>query len=57
MIIEYFKKNVYGNEKMYIKDSKIAKYIYGLTSKKTLDANTMDILTKLFDVKFDQVIE
>lgn len=55
MTIEYYKKNVYGNELMYIKDTKIAQIFLRLTGKKTIDKMAMDALKELGH-KFIQVL-
>lgn len=55
MKIEYIKKNVYGNEMIYIKDEKISQIVRGITGKKTINQNDIDSLTKL-GCSFNQVI-
>lgn len=47
MKIEYYKKNVYGNELVYIKDERIAQIILRLTGRKTIDTRAMEALTAL----------
>ncbi len=47
MIIEYYIKNVYGNELIYIKDEQLKKIISNLLGKKTInqkDINNFEIL-------------
>lgn len=45
--IRYYKKNVYGNEHIYIKDIDIADLVQGLTGKKTINISDMQILQAL----------
>lgn len=56
MLIEYYKKDSYGNTHCYIKPKTTAKQIALLLKKKTIDRGDMDILTRLFEVKFIQVL-
>lgn len=55
MTIEFYKKTVYGNDMLYIKDKSTAEVVRSLTGKKTIDAEDMKSLEKL-GVKFIQVI-
>lgn len=45
--IEYYRKNVYGNELLYVKDQKTAVAIQELTGKVTIDARDMKCLEYL----------
>lgn len=47
MTIEYYFKNVYGKEFMYIKDEKIAKILSKLTGMKTMSPVTVEALESL----------
>ncbi len=47
MIIEYYKKNVYGVEYMYVKDKDKAEIIRTLTGQKTLSASAVKALEQL----------
>ena len=47
MIIEYYKKNVYGNELFYVKDSKQAMLLFILTGRKTINEKDIDVLGEL----------
>ena len=47
MVIEYYKKNVYGIEKYYILDKNIAKIVSELTGKKTIDIRDINNLISL----------
>jgi len=47
MLIEYYYKNVYGNELIYIKDKEVALIIERLTKKKTIDNQDIINLQKL----------
>ena len=44
MKIEYYRKNVYGNENLYIKDQKTAVAVGELTGKVTIDARDIKCL-------------
>lgn len=55
MQIEFYKKSVYGNDMLYIKDEAIANVVRSLTGKKTIDATDIEALKKL-GVSFVQVI-
>jgi hypothetical protein len=46
-IIEIYRKNVYGTEKIYIKDQTMAVSIQTLTGKVTIDARDMKVLEYL----------
>ncbi len=47
MHIQYYKKNVYGLEYMYIKDEKQMKIVKGLTGRKTLSHSDLHYLSAL----------
>jgi len=47
MFIEYYKKNVYGNEMMYIKDEKQKNVVQTLTGKKTVNNDDINALQSL----------
>lgn len=47
MKITYYKKNVYGVEQMYISDPEIAKSVYRLTGKKTVNNSDFVALAEL----------
>lgn len=47
MIIEYYIKNVFGRELIYIKDDKIKNLISSLTQKETIDNHDIKVLTEL----------
>ncbi len=55
MNIEYYKKNVYGNELCYVKDKKLAEIVMRLTGQKTISTNTIEAL-KALGCKFIQVL-
>lgn len=55
MEIEYYTKNVYGRDHMYVKDRKVAEAIESLTHKKTIDRHDMDAF-KSIGHKFKQVL-
>ena len=55
MKIEYYKKNVYGNDYYYIKDVKIASAVQMLTGKKTISEMDKESLEYL-GCTFVQVI-
>lgn len=54
--IEYYTKNVYGIEKIYVKDDEIAGCITALTTKKTVDEYDMKNLTTLFGIVWSEVL-
>lgn len=54
--IEYFTKNVYGLEKMYVKDTDTAAVLSALTGKITVDEADMKNLTTLFGIVWNEVI-
>jgi len=47
MEIEFYKKNVYGKENLYIKNKEQATIISGLTGKKTISEDDIENLEKL----------
>ena len=47
MKIEYYKKNVYGNEHIYIKDKEISAIVHQLTAKKTINEADITALEAL----------
>lgn len=55
MVIEYYSKNVYGVEKLYIADGKIAEIVRALTGRKTIDARDIQALKSL-GLEFKEVI-
>lgn len=56
-VIEYYTKNVYGIEKMYVKDEEVAGCITALTGKKTIEARDMKNLTVLFGITWEEVLD
>ncbi len=56
MNINFYRKNVYGVQNIYIADPDIAIGIRRLTGKKTVDTSDMGILSDLFKVEFTEVI-
>lgn len=56
MVIKYYIKNVYGVNRRYILDKKIALHINALTNEKTLSMEHMEALTQL-GFEFEQVLE
>ena len=55
MSINYYKKNVYGKNTLYIDDTNTAKIISRLTGQKTLTDNTINCLKEL-GFTFNQVL-
>jgi len=47
MQIEVIKKNVYGNDLLYIKDAKTARIVESLTHKKTVTENDLNNLQSI----------
>lgn len=57
MKIEFYKKNVYGNELMYLKDELQADWMSRiLGGQKTISSSQMELFTALFGVTFIQVL-
>lgn len=55
MIIEYYIKNVYGNELIYVKDEQLKRVIANLTGKKTISQK--DIANfKVLGITFKEVL-
>ncbi len=54
--IEYYRKDSYGNTHYYIKSNTTAHQLELLLNKKTINRGDIDILTRLFDVRFVQVL-
>jgi len=55
MTIQYYRKNVYGNEVMYIADEHIAYYVNQLTNRVTMTGSDMFALSKL-GFEFEEVL-
>lgn len=55
MTIEYYQKNVYGKELLYVKDKKLSDVVFRLTGKKTIDNQIIEAL-KALGCKFIQVL-
>lgn len=55
MIIEFYKKQVYGKDTFYIKDPKTAKTVQNLTGKKTVDQSDFSNFVNL-GITFVQVM-
>lgn len=53
--IQYYTKNVYGLERIYISDPEIAKNIRVLTGQKTIDTQHIQALIEL-GFEFEQVL-
>ncbi len=56
MIIEYYKKNVYGNSLYYVKNIEIRKAVSRITGKATIDRYNIDDF-KYLGIEFVEVIE
>tara|TARA_Y100000401_G_C8178641_1_gene152865 strand:+ start:75 stop:269 length:195 start_codon:yes stop_codon:yes gene_type:complete len=56
MEIHYYRRDSYGNTLYYIKDSNKRIGIEQLIKKKTITKDEMSLFSKLFDVKFVQVL-
>lgn len=55
MIIEYYIKNIYGNELIYVKDEQLRKTISNLIGKKTI--NKKDIHNfEILGISFKEVL-
>lgn len=55
MIIEYYRKSTYGNNRLYVKDEEQARYITGITGMKTIDERIMACFNYL-GITFKEVI-
>jgi len=53
--IEIYRKNVYGIERIYVKDENIAGIFLEITGKKTLDQRTIERLVML-GISFKEVL-
>ena len=47
MIIKFYRKNVYGNDRIYILDEAIASILRMLTGRKSYDVQDIKLLQKL----------
>lgn len=56
MKIEYYTKNVYGNDKMYILDAYIASKLGRLLGTITINEDQMASLSELFSIEWVEVI-
>ena len=54
--IEYYRKDTYGQTRYYIKQPREAHYIQQLLGKQTITKENMSTFSKLFPVKFVQVL-
>lgn len=54
--IEYYRKDSFGNTHYYIKPKTTAYQLELLLNKKTISKGDIDILTRLFNVRFVQVL-
>lgn len=55
MNIQYYKRNVYGNETLFVKDHELSMTIRLLTGKASLTSNVVEALKKL-GFTFEQVL-
>ena len=55
MIIQYYAKNVYGVNHLYIADTRQAYLVQQLTGKKTIDQKDIEALTELTSCAWVQV--
>lgn len=54
--INYYRKNVYGNELMYVADPATAAKLAGLIGTKTISDDQMKRITALFGTTWTEVI-
>ena len=54
-MIQYYRKNVFGNELMYLIDSAEAGYILRLICQRTINQNQINLFTNL-GIKFEEVL-
>lgn len=55
MQVEYYIKNVYGIDRIYIKDPKLAEAIARITGKKTIEENQIENFKEL-GIEFIEVV-
>lgn len=56
MKIEYYTKNVYGKDLMYVEDSYTAAKLGRLLGTKTVDKDQMASISELFGVEWEEVL-
>lgn len=56
MTIEYYTKNVYGNDLMYVKDAELAAKLSRLINTLTVSESQMKLISELFDVQWVEVL-
>ena len=54
--INYIKKQVYGNDMLYIQDQQQAKIFQAIIGKKTITIRDIELFQSLFDCQFIQVL-
>ena len=57
MVIEYYVKNVYGTDKLYISDPIQAKHFSNLTKTKTVSPEHIHALKQLAGIEFKQILQ
>lgn len=56
MKIEFYTKNVYGNEMMYVKDTELAPKLSRLIGTLTVSESQMNLISDLFDAEWVEVL-
>lgn len=56
MKIEFYTKNVYGNELMYVKDVELAAKLSRLIGTLTVQESQMKLISDLFDAEWEEVL-
>lgn len=56
MIIDYYRKNVYGTDLMYIEDSYIAAKLGRLLGTKTVCKDQMESISEIFGAEWNEVL-
>ena len=57
MVIEYYVKNVYGTDKLYIRDPVQAMHFSNLTNTKTVSPVHIHALKQLAGIEFKQILQ
>jgi hypothetical protein len=57
MIIQFYIKNVYGVNNIYISDNRQAKLVQTLTGRKTINQGDIEALTELTGCTWVQIFE
>lgn len=56
MKIDFYRKNVYGNELMYVKDAELAPKLSRLIGTLTISESQMKLISDLFDAEWVEAL-